>query len=38
MAMFDAAPEGTVVVDFYLEDSQNLDLEKVYDYIQGVIF
>ena len=34
MEIYDAATEGAVVVEFYLEHSHNLDLDKVYDYLQ----
>jgi hypothetical protein len=38
-SLYDAASNGAaVVVEFYLEATPNLDLEKVYDYLQGALF
>jgi superfamily II DNA/RNA helicase len=38
MVLFDAASDGAAIVEFYLQHSQNLDLEKAYDYIKGLVY
>ena len=37
MKLFDAATDGAVVLEFYLEESQKLDFDKVQDYVEGGI-